>query len=146
MSNHSSKGDYKVTDAFLTDFANTKVQKFIADSASSQSILLLTSFSNGGSSNGNDVALLGGNTSKLTAAKNLQDAFKTYAGQVVATIIGPSGMTAEMTKIKADLLAVKHIAQQGEDDASSLSGTDLMTDLGDILGGKTTGSPNGNGA
>lgn len=144
MSSHSSKGTYKVTDAYLTDFANTKVEKFISDSASAPPILALTTFANGGSGNGNEVALQPGNGSKLPAAKIVQDAFKKYAGQVIATIIGPSGMTAEMTKIKADLLTVKHIADDGEESSAKLTGPDLMNDLQDILGGKpnTNGQPN----
>jgi hypothetical protein len=137
-------GNYVVNESYLTDFANQKLQKFITDSASSEPINALNEFATGaggGTFAGNYSRVAAGNGGKFAEAQNVQDHFRSYAAAVMATIRGGGGMVTEMTKIQADLRAVKAVLKEGEDSATELSGSALMSDLQDILGGPVSVKP-----
>lgn len=137
-------GNYVVNESYLTDFANQKLQKFITDSASSESLNALNEFGTGdggGTLPGNYSRVSAGNGGKFAEAQNVQEHFKSYAAGVMSAIRGGAGMVTEMTKIQTDLRMVKAVLQGGEDSATELSGSALMSDLQDVLGGTVPVKP-----
>lgn len=150
MAHNGGTGNYVVNESFLTDFADQKLQKFIGDSATAQPMLALDEFATahgGGVGMGNYSQLMPGGATKFAVAGDLQNAFKTYATNVLGAITGGSGIVPEVTKIQNDLRSVNQVLQQGESTADELSGTAMMTDLQDILGGNNPmgNSSSGNG-
>lgn len=126
-------GTYKITDTYLKDFANQKIQAFLDEATKNPALLSLIEFGNGSGGNpsaGNYDKILDGNGNALPSGATLQNAFKAFAASLEKQI---QGLTDTMGKTQRDLLLVDYVLGNGDHNAE-LTAAQMGQTLKDILG------------
>ena len=130
---------FVVTDTFLKDFADQKVQSFINDLAQAKVVSELNLFTGTGSpgpdATGTYNQLLTGNSKgNLGSATRLQSDFKTFATALNTSIT--ELQTAART-LSVDLKMVDSVLKKGGD-AAAITAAEMMADLQNITFGSTS--------
>ncbi|MGW3635123.1 hypothetical protein ACWD7F_34140 [Streptomyces sp. NPDC005122] len=140
MGSSESGGELKVTDQYLRDFANVKIQAFL-DSLRSENTPAINGISRFAAGTGTGVGgvtgvhgdytkLLGGNGKVLPTAQDLQDQFKAFCVSLDKLM---SSLGGQMSKAQLDLQGVQSTLHNAEDEA--LTAAQMMQILNDVVGG-----------
>ena len=141
MSDDSS-GTLQVSDSYLRDFANTKIQSFITELATAKCFPQTAAFAGTGTpgsdaTGGYNQLLTGNSKGNFISSTTLQADFKTFATALDGSV---SAIATAARTLVVDLQMVDSVLSSAEDSAD-ITAAEMMADLQNITFGSSSTTP-----